>query len=99
MALSPQSTSEDALLASDEGILYNNALVEDERMGSASDNSSAEEELIGEQTLDYTQFERVLEGGWRRRSGGTRSGSGGQQSVLNTSTGTQQGSYRAVGQV
>ena len=92
--------SEDALLASEEGIQYNNALAQDERMGSGSDNdsSSEEEELFGDQTVDYSQLERVLVGGFSRGSVNGCSESEGQHSLSN-SAGTQHGTYRAVGQV
>ena len=76
MAFSPQSYSEDALLASDEGVQYNNVVAQDERMGYGSDNdpSSGDEPLVGYLDVDYTQLERVL-AGQHRRSGGRRSAS------------------------
>lgn len=71
MTFSPQSHNEDALLASDEGLQYNNGTAEDERMGYGSDNdhSTGEELEVGDQDLDYEGLDRVL-ASQRRRSGG-----------------------------
>ena len=101
MELSPQFSSEDALLGSDEGILYNNAVAQDERMGSGSDNDSESEDepLLGDQPVDYSQLERVLVGGSYGRSGSLRSGSRGGGSSQLHNVGTQSGSRRSVGQV
>lgn len=71
MAFSPQPSSEDLLLGSDQNPQYNNAVPHDETMcyGTDEEHSSGDELVVGDQELDYSQLERVIAGP-ERRSGG-----------------------------
>ena len=71
MAFNPQLSSEDLLLGSDENPLYNNVVPHGERMcyGSDEEQSSGDDEVVGNQKLDYSQLERIIAGPERRSAG------------------------------
>ena len=79
MALSPRvEWIEGASYASGDDVLYNNAVLEDERMGcSENELSSGNESPNGNQDVDYRQLKRVITM-QQRRNGSRRAGSGSQ---------------------
>jgi hypothetical protein len=74
--LSPRGEwTEDASYASGDDVLYNNIVLEDERMGcSENELSSRNESPDGNQDVDYRQLERVL-AVQQRRNGSRKAGS------------------------